>query len=124
MPPGPDVRRPLPPHTPASETAGRRGWRRSLAATAAALVAAPALALLPAAPASAALSSPTAGSVRSGNVPVTEANGASNNCVAGQGSPYTRFQVTRAAGTVVGSNQQSGTGAKDLHLVLGRPAAR
>lgn len=105
MSPGPDVRRPLNPPAPS-----RR--RRSLAAVAAALVAAPALALLPAAPASAALTSPTAGSVQSGNVPVTESPGATNNCQLGQGSPYTRFQVTRADGTVVGSNQQSGTGAK------------
>ena len=112
MPPGPDVRRPLPPHTPTPETPGRRGWRRNFAATAAALVAAPALALLPASPASAALTSPTAGSVQSGNVPVVESPGATNNCQLGQGSPYTRFQVTRADGTVVGSNQQSGTGAK------------
>lgn len=112
MPPGPDVRRPLPPRTPTSPASGRRGWHRALAATAAALVAAPALALLPAAPASAALSSPTAGSVQSGNVIVREANGATNNCSLNQGSPYTRFQVARADGTVVGSNQQSGTGAK------------
>ena len=69
MSPGPDVRRPLKPPAPS-----RR--RRSLVAVAAALVAAPALALLPAAPASAALSSPTAGSVQSGNVPVTESPGA------------------------------------------------
>ena len=105
MSPGPDVRRPLNPPTPS-----RR--RRSLVAIAAALVTAPALALLPAAPASAALISPTAGSVQSGNVPVTESPGATNNCQLNQGSPYTRFQVTRADGTVVGSNQQSGTGAK------------
>ncbi|GAA1832031.1 hypothetical protein GCM10009812_25770 [Nocardioides marinus] len=78
----------------------------------AALVAVPGLALLPMAPAHAALNSPTAGSTQSGVVSVREANGASNNCVAGQGSPYTRFQVTRADGTVVGSDQQSGTGAK------------
>ena len=97
----PVLRRPLPPRLP-----------RRLAATVAALVAVPGLALLPTAPAHAALSSPTADSTASGVVAVREANGASNNCVAGQGSPYTRFQVTRADGTVVGSDQQSGTGAK------------
>jgi hypothetical protein len=87
--------------------------RRRLAAAVASLVVAPALALVPASPASAALSSPTAGSVRSGNVPVTEATGASNNCQFNQGSPYTRFQVVRSTdGVVVGTNQQSGTGAK------------
>ena len=97
----PVLRRPLPPRLP-----------RRLAATVAALVAVPGLALLATAPAHAALSSPTADSTASGVVAVREANGASNNCVAGQGSPYTRFQVTRADGTVVGSDQQSGTGAK------------
>ncbi len=97
----PVLRRPLPPRLP-----------RRLAATVAALVAVPGLALLPTAPAHAALSSPTTDSTASGVVVVREANGASNNCVAGQGSPYTRFQVTRADGTVVGSDQQSGTGAK------------
>ena len=97
----PVLRRPLPRRLP-----------RPLAATVAALVAVPGLALLPMAPAHAALNSPTAGSTQSGVVSVREANGASNNCVAGQGSPYTRFQVTRADGTVVGSDQQSGTGAK------------
>ena len=97
----PVLRRPLPRRLP-----------RPLAATVAALVAVPGLALLSMAPAHAALNSPTAGSTQSGVVSVREANGASNNCVAGQGSPYTRFQVTRADGTVVGSDQQSGTGAK------------
>ncbi|WP_232679041.1 hypothetical protein [Nocardioides sp. R-C-SC26] len=89
---------------------------RSAAFGTALLLAVPTAAVVAVAPAAhAALTAPADGAVLSGNITITE-SGASNPCVLGQGSPYSRIEVRRVSDNalVLNSGNIGGTGSKSV----------